>query len=65
MAEKVRRRLGDSELDSSKHKGMSQMQFWYREEWWLQSHDMSEVQARILLDMHGTVVRTWPKLVQL
>lgn len=27
-----------------------------RKEWWMQPHDVSQVQARILLDVHGTVV---------
>jgi hypothetical protein len=65
MAQEVRRRLRDGELDISKHKGMPALQLDYREEWRLQPHDMPEMSARVLLDVHGHMVGTRHELVQL
>lgn len=34
-----------------------------REERWLQPHDLPQMQARVLLDVHGAMVGAWHELV--
>lgn len=46
LAQKVRRRLRDGQLDPGKYEGVPEMPGDDREEWGMQSHDVQEVQVR-------------------
>jgi hypothetical protein len=45
VVEEVRGRLRNGKLDLSEYQGMPEMPFHDREKWWMQPHDMSEMQA--------------------
>jgi len=55
MAQKVQGRFRDGKLDLREHQGMLKVQFNNREEWRVQSYDVSKVWIRVLLDLYGAV----------